>query len=851
MVSPPLDQEVLAQIHRIVEAVRDLGWNIAVLMIRDCETRTTYPVAIATIDPALRSQLLAIPPVPFRESVWRQDRFRVSRSYFVDHRLNVGICNLADEFGGYQRDLGPRDEHEWQSDDFLIVPLVYEEKEFGWILVDDPADCQRPTLISVRTLEIFADQAALTIQQARILFQLRKQMAQQKALNELTHTITRYPELDDLFLSITCHLEQIFSSVRISIILRDEQLSKARLFVKDVHEEISSEIAEKPTVLERMAFDLITQQNPPHHIITDLRLTSPLKGDQRRLWNAGIRSYAILPLKMWDQVIGALSLAFETHDTFSPDDEDFLLQVAEHLGGSLWNALLHEVEQKRRHIADVLIDLSKIVNSTLDLDEVLKRALEQLARVLPFDTSTVLLPEGDSLRIAACWGFNEPEKLVGATFRVEEDNISHRVMRSQQVRVVDDVQKLPEWGHDREDLEGYKKIRAWIGAPLIVREQSIGLLVLDSFAPAFFTEEDGEVVSAFAAQIAIAIHNARLYEATQKQRDRLTAILTDTTDAIVVLDVAGDIWLMNPAARRNLKIQHEHFMGLPVNVLGLPDLNNALALAQATNEPTAGEIMLTDGTVFYASIAPVTDVGWVIVMQDITPLKELDRLRTEWVAAVSHDLKNPIQMIQLGAALLETDGLLNKEQIDRVNIIRRGAEQLRSLVVDVLDLARLEAGPSLNLAELNAAELVKSVLSEVEHLAVKKRQQITSHIPSDLPVIHGDIALLQRALSNLLSNAIKYTPSGGEITVGTSTSGDHMRFEISDNGTGIPVDSLPHLFDRFFRVPNTEIEGTGLGLSIVKSIVEKHRGTIEVTSIEGQGSTFVITLPIGRGAIAD
>jgi PAS domain S-box-containing protein len=481
---------------------------------------------------------------------------------------------------------------------------------------------------------------------------------------------------------------------------------------------------------------------------------------------------------------------------------------------------------------------------------VLKRALEQLARVLPFDTSTVLLTESDSLRIAACWGFEKPEELIGATFQVEEDNISHRVMRSQQVRVVDDVQKLPEWGHNREDLEGYQRIRAWIGASLIVREQSIGLLVLDSFEPEFFTEEDGEVVAAFATQIAIAIHNARLYEATEKQRDRLTAILTDTTDAIIVLNTAGDIWLMNPAARRNLKIHREDLIGLPVSVLGLPDLNKALATVQTTNEPSAGEITLTDGSAFHASIAPVTDVGWVVVMQDITPLKELDRLRTEWVAAVSHDLKNPIQMIQLGATLLEMDGPLNEVQHQRVNIIQRGAEQLRSLVVDVLDLARLEAGPSLNLAELNVEELIKKSLSEVEHLAMKKQQQITSHISTSLPSIYGDNVLLQRALSNLLLNAIKYTPNEGKITVEASTSGEHMRFEVSDNGKGIPASSLPYLFDRFYRVPNTEAEGTGLGLSIVKSIVEKHSGAIEVASIEGQGSTFAITLPIGHAIFA-
>jgi signal transduction histidine kinase len=234
----------------------------------------------------------------------------------------------------------------------------------------------------------------------------------------------------------------------------------------------------------------------------------------------------------------------------------------------------------------------------------------------------------------------------------------------------------------------------------------------------------------------------------------------------------------------------------------------------------------------------------VIVMQDITPLKELDRLRTEWVAAVSHDLKNPIQVLQLGASLLEMDGPLNDMQLERVQIIQRSAELLSNLVTNVLDLARLEAGPALRVTPLDVLDVVRASLVEMEHLALEKQQRIMTDTPTFLPSMMADQALLTRVLTNLLSNAIKYTPDGGTIVIRVRTAPPNIELEVIDNGPGIPEEALPRLFDRFYRVPGTQAQGTGLGLSIVKSIVEKHGGSISVISTPGEGSTFRLSLPL-------
>jgi signal transduction histidine kinase len=211
---------------------------------------------------------------------------------------------------------------------------------------------------------------------------------------------------------------------------------------------------------------------------------------------------------------------------------------------------------------------------------------------------------------------------------------------------------------------------------------------------------------------------------------------------------------------------------------------------------------------------------------------------------VSHDLKNPIQVVQLGATLLEMDGPLNESQLDRIMIIQRSAQQLSNLVTDVLDLARLEAGPSLRLVLLNLEDVIKAALLEMEHLAAQKRQRMRSEAPADLPVLLGDQVLLTRVLTNLLSNAIKYTPDGGTITVYARADQQTVEIDVADTGPGIPAEALPHLFERFYRVPGTQGEGTGLGLSIVKSIIEKHGGSVRASSTPGRGSLFTLMLPL-------
>ncbi len=317
---------------------------------------------------------------------------------------------------------------------------------------------------------------------------------------------------------------------------------------------------------------------------------------------------------------------------------------------------------------------------------------------------------------------------------------------------------------DENDLR-QAGVRSYVCLPLVQAGQPVGVLNLGSDQPRAYGDHNLPLLQRIGEQLAVALHNAQLYKEAEDERRKLAAILNDTDDMVIVLDEAERVLLLNPATEHCLHVLADEVAGQPLPTLGVDDLETALAAARSAQAPVVREIAIPGGRTLYASVSPVQDVGWVLVMQDITPLKELDQLRTEWVAAVSHDLKNPITTVQMAAMLLDKAGPLNEKQRELLDRLEHGSKQLRSLVTDVLDLARLEAGPVLKTRAVAPDDVVARALTEVEALAADKGVALSVELPPHLPPVRGDAALLTRVVVNLLSNGIKYTPAGGEVQV--------------------------------------------------------------------------------------
>ncbi len=339
-----------------------------------------------------------------------------------------------------------------------------------------------------------------------------------------------------------------------------------------------------------------------------------------------------------------------------------------------------------------------------------------------------------------------------------------------------------------------------------------------------------------------------LTQTLRAERRQLEAVLISTEEGILLVgdDETDRVILANDAVRRSFKIRGD-VTGQPLaDVLHDEILTDVFQRAKKNATTAHAEIPLSDEQTLNANVTPIPGVGRVAVMQDITYLKELDRMKSEFVSTVSHDLRSPLTSVKGFADLLPVVGELNEQQLYFLGKIRSGVDTVTGMIGDLLDLGRIEAEVRMDMEVCDMKDIIaKSVAGQENHAELKK-QTIEVEIVPDLPSVLGNPLRLGQVLSNLVSNAVKYTPEGGHILVDASIKDGQAVVKIKDDGIGISKEDLPHIFDKFYRVDRPETEGiigSGLGLSIVKTIVEKHRGRIWVDSEVGKGTTFAIVLP--------
>jgi PAS domain S-box-containing protein len=370
-----------------------------------------------------------------------------------------------------------------------------------------------------------------------------------------------------------------------------------------------------------------------------------------------------------------------------------------------------------------------------------------------------------------------------------------------------------------------------------------------------FSEEEVRYLVTLSGQAALAASNARLYLNAEIGRQRLSAILASTPDPVLVTDQRNRLLLANPAAWRVLGLGVEWEEGKPVEQV-ITNKELLTLLQQKADDKGSAEITLADGKVYFGTTSSVIAeghrVGRVCILRDVTSFKQLDSLKSEFVATVSHDLRSPLTLMRGYASMLEIVGDINEQQGLYVRKIITGVDNMSRLVTDLLDLGRIEAGIGLKLEMVPVRDLVERVTNSQQVQATNRRIQLSIEIPQQtVPVIEADPALLQQALQNLVENALKYTDQGGKVQVRTEVRQNMMVFIVSDNGIGISPLDLPHLFEKFYRgaqAGTKRLRGTGLGLTIVKSIADKHGGRVWVESQLGKSSTFYFAIPIHRSS---
>lgn len=512
---------------------------------------------------------------------------------------------------------------------------------------------------------------------------------------------------------------------------------------------------------------------------------------------------------------------------------------------------------ERNNQVEAIHRVSLAITSQLAIDTVLTEIVTQAARWLEADAAGVFLRQGDELELVNVYQL--PRQLLHQRLKFGE-GVSGQVVQTQKSVM------LENYGRDWREKPDFALAKEMFGSvicvPLMYVQEVLGvLIVIAEKQGRLFNRDDVYLLERLGAQAAVAISHSRLFaderkliNAVEEARSQLETLLLSTENPVIAVDRGMKPIFINPSARKLFQIADDQQLIQPIqNVLPVEafPLEPKKAFQEIKAHGTYVYEVSLENQVYLCHLAAFGKPrieGWVAVMNDVTQLKELDRLKSEMVRMASHDLKNPLM-----GAMLYLDVLKDKahpEMMDDVKVIERQLERMNRIIRGVLDLEQIRMGLKAFVV-CDARGLGEVSVRDLQRLAHDKRIELSficeeTDIHSELK-FKGDPDQIERALINLVENAIKFTASGGRVDVRLNLfDDDHLLYSIRDTGIGIPKPMFQQVFERFFRGQQKGVEhvtGSGLGLSIVKMIVENHHGRVWLESEEGQGTTFFVLLP--------
>ena len=558
-----------------------------------------------------------------------------------------------------------------------------------------------------------------------------------------------------------------------------------------------------------------------------------------------VRSVVSVPLLGRRHNRGVLTYAHSEPSRFSEQHLHWLRTAAGQAAVALDNAYLFAREQRRAIQFRLINSVTQDVSSILETDRLLDVVVNLVQRTFGYYYVGLGLEQDRQIVVQAVAKESEGDErsaLMGAKY---SEGVVAWVAEHGRALLINDVRKDPRY----KEKTGLTDTRSELALPIHAHGKIIGVLDIRSRRVNSFEPGDVVMLETLAAQVSVAIQNAELFRALSNQRERLNAILNSVNSAVLVSGSGGKLLLANPAARRLFQLDSEA-IGRPAAMGGLPeDLSPFLSQQIPARETLTGHYSTEDGRSFQVVAASVVvdgeRAGRVVLCHEITHFEELSRLKDEFVGTVSHDLKNPLTVIQGAAHFLAEPRISEAERSRFITNIQESARRMTTLITQLLDLGKLQSGMGMELADMDAQPLLIKVADDFEEQILEAGLTLGLNAPEPL-LVHADKERLRQVLENLLSNAAKYTRVGGEITLDGVVKGEQVLFRVRDSGMGIAPRDQPYVFDKFYRCQTDDgddIEGTGLGLAIVKSIIERHNGRVWLESEVGKGSTFSVSLP--------
>ncbi len=502
--------------------------------------------------------------------------------------------------------------------------------------------------------------------------------------------------------------------------------------------------------------------------------------------------------------------------------------------------------------------VSLAIGQRMNTPNILKEITSRVVEWLDADSSCIFLLDREKNRLSLAAINQLPETCLNSTVSLDQ-GVAGYVVSTQQTTFLENYEQDWSRGHDFEfapDTFG-----SVIAVPLVHDRQTLGtLMVMTGKQGRLFNNSDVELLNQFASQVAVAISQGILFQEQQEltqevqsAHGQLKSVLSSTDNPVIAVDRAFNIIFSNPSASELFNdmnnVSKNIFDLYPVTIFPRSLYSFVRAIKQ--HSVYVFEISFAERiySCHIASIGSNRIEGWVGVLNDITELKELDRMKSEMVRMTSHDLKNPLQAAIANLELLQEDIShleFNAEEAEvSVGAIEKQLYKMERIIRGILDLERTKHGESnYGLCQIN--EIVIQAVNELSDFAMDNGVSIHLNLEDNMPAFTGDLEQFKRAVINLIENAIKFTHNDRNVWIKTYLDNrSHIMLEIKDEGVGIPESIQAKIFDRFFRGEQSGVEhvsGSGLGLSFVKTIVENHQGKVWLESQVGRGTIFFVCI---------
>lgn len=706
--------------------------------------------------------------------------------------------------------------------------------------------------------------------QARVTEQRNREL---ELLNKLALAVSSSQQLEQILPVSLQKLAQLIDAEAVALLVVDAQHS--RLLVTVAQPEGTPILA--PVNVASVEEGALQEQAPAILAAIDAEFALQLS----RPTEAGLPHVRSVPMEGRERTLGILSIINKRGGELGVSDWVLLISATGLVTAAVENAWLWQSVQRQVEDLTLLNQVGQTLTSTLELEQILSDTTNLVQVSLDAELASLwLLDEtGEHLTLTASSG-PLAEQITGYCLPVSH-GIAGYVARTGEPYASADV------GHDERhyaglDQSGDYEPGSILCVPLRIAGRVIGVVQALHSEPRWFSHSDLQLFESVTSSVGIAVENARLFaevqefnqqlenmvaESTQqleREKEQTWAILASMADALVVLDTEQRILIANLVAEEMLAFRLAERVGQPLDagMLAHPlwrcvdelARSDELSLSMAVDvsdpvKPDSVTSIQARSSKMWAESGEV--VGTVIVLRDVTALKEVERMKARFMTGITHELKTPLAVIRMHANNLNTyyNRLPDRKRKELLEAIDKQVNLLERLVGDILELARMDAEEvTLERRDVDIGPLVEQVVADLRPLAQQKRQKLNWNRPRRALVVHADPGQMERVVTNLVENAIKYTEAGGSIEVealAAMLNGQpQVGIRVTDSGIGIPPEALERVFERFYRVDSSHTTpGTGLGLAIVKEIVEAHHGQIQVGSILGEGSTFFVTLP--------